>query len=52
MFVMDKWTSTDLKVRINSQSFIDQTVPARVPGFKVHDVTLGFLIRQRNRGKL
>lgn len=43
---------TNLEVWVDGQSFIHKPVPAWVPRFEIHDVTLCFLICQRYRGEL
>lgn len=43
---------TYLEVRVHSQRFIYQPITTRVSGLQMHDVTLCFLISQRDRGEL
>lgn len=44
--------NTNLKVGVDSEGFVHQPVPAWVPWFQMHDVTLGFLVGQGHWGEL
>lgn len=48
----DSHSLTYLKVGVHSQGFVYQTMTTRVPGLQVHDVTLCFLVSQRDGGEL